>query len=183
MNRRTNILGRLRRWKSGAARYVIAALAVTYWSAAMAPCAMAAMHEAGGALHEATVVHDGPAHHEQHASNGHSHHGHEAHGGSAAAHDHGAPAPAEHCPHCPHAVGSSSAIACDDAQVSCLSVDDLKNAAASHAKDSPQPLVPLLGPAAFTLPPSLASPRASPPLRAAPVALVPLNVRNCVFLI
>jgi len=169
MNPGSSTLARLRRWKAGAGRYVVGAAAVAYLSAGLAPCAMAAQ--------------DAEAAHE-HAAVAHESHGH--HGAGAEHHDH-APLPADErghsCPHCPASTNGDGAIACDDAQVSCLAFEDLTSAAASHAKDSLQPLVPLFGGAAFTLPPPLASPRAPPPLRAAAVPVVPLNVRHCVFLI
>jgi len=178
MSRRTNILARLRRWKTGAARYVVGAVVAAYLSAGVAPCAMADTHAANADVHErASVAQEG------HAQLGrHEHAEHEARHGGGAAHDH-APADdrGEHCPRCPHGA-HGSAIAHDGAVLSCFAVDDLTNVA-SKAKDASQPAAPLLGPAAFTLPPPLASPRVPPPLLAPAGTLVPLNVRHCVFLI
>ena len=184
MKRRTNILARLRRWKTGAARYVVGSFAVAYLAAGVAPCAMAA-NRATESVDAAAREHVGAAH-EDHAvheprADAHAQRGHETHGGTAVAHE-SAPAPAddrsEHCPHC----FSAAEVAHGDDRSSCLAFDDLTNSAASHAKDAPQPLAPSFAAAAFTLPPPLASPRPAP-LRAAGIPPVPLNVRHCVFLI
>ena len=183
MNRRANILSRMRRWKSGAGRYVVGAFAVAYLSAGAAPCAAAGreMHEVHSAVHEHVNVADqNHAAHEQRDPGAHSHHGHEAPGGAVVTHD-SSPAPTDsgsrHCPHCP------AGTAIDDDHSSCLALEDLTNVGASQAKDTLQLLMPLFAPAVFTLPPVLASPRAPPPLRAVGVPPVPLNVRHCVFLI
>jgi hypothetical protein len=184
MNGRTSIIGRLRRWNAGAARYVVGAVAVAYLSTGVAPCAMAS-HAANDTRaaesQHVDVSHAGHAQHDGRDVAEHSRHGHDAHRGFAAAHE-DAPAPVdqrgEHCPHCP----AGTAIAHDSDGLACATLEDLTNVAASHLKDVAQPLAPLLGSAAFTLPPPLASPRA-PPSRAAAVPPVPLNVRHCVFLI
>jgi len=94
-----------------------------------------------------------------------------------------APAPESHCPHCPGALGGAAGIAHGNDHASCAQVEDLANVAAAQVKDSSPPLAIPLVPAAFTLPPPLASPRATPQPRAARVPAVPLNVRHCVFLI
>jgi hypothetical protein len=173
MNDRANILARLRRSKSGAARYVVAAFAVAYFSAGVAPCAMAtprATHDGSAAARQGHAAHE-PLH-----SAAHAHHGHEAHG--ADAHD-GSPEPIQHgnahCPHCPPAAHGD--------ETACVVLEDLKSVAASHAKDAPKPLAPLLAAVAITLPPPHASPWRPPPLRAVQATSVPLNVRHCVFLI
>jgi hypothetical protein len=182
MNDRANILARLRRWKSGAARYVVASFAVAYLSVGVAPCAMAATRatddvstsarESAGVAHEHHVAHE-PRH-----PVAHSQHGHEDHDVAAATHDN-AHAAADHgderCLHCPPGTQGDHA--------ACVALEDLTHAAAAHAKDAPQPLAPLLAPAAFMPPPPLASPWPSPPSYAVRVASVPLNVRHCVFLI
>jgi hypothetical protein len=178
MNRRTNILGRLRRWKAGAARYVVASFAAAYLSAGVAPCAAAASQP----VDDGSAVAIG----QQHSDGAHSQHGHEGHGRMPATHQ-TAPALAEHgsehCPHCPPALEGAAAIAHGNDHSSCAALADLTNVAASHAKDAPQPLMPLFAPAAFTLPPPLASPLAASPSRAVRIPTVPLNVRHCVFLI
>jgi len=164
MNDRVNILVRLRRWKRGAARYVIGSFAVAYLSAGVAPCAMAATR-ATHDMHATSLEHVGVAH---------EHHAH----GVGVAHE-GAPAPADHgrahCPHCPPGTNG------DDA--ACFALEGLSNVAASHAKDAPQPVTPALVAAVFTLPPVPAPPWPPPPLRVARVTSVPLNVRHCIFLI
>ena len=182
MNRRANILGRLRRWKTGAARYVVGLVAVAYLAAGVAPCAMAASRAADDidtVVRDHAVAHEGLAVNEPHAA-AHLQVGHEAHGGNGAPHD-SAPAPANdgdgHCPHC--FSGTTVSHAAD--RSSCVAFEDLANAA-SHAKDAPQPLAPSFAVAAFMLPPPLAPPR-PPPLRAAGIPPVSLNVRHCVFLI
>jgi hypothetical protein len=163
----------LRRWKSGAARYVVASFALAYVSAGVAPCAAAEGEADAGAAgvreHTAAQV-------------GHAHHGHGAHDVAAGADGAGAPTDddAKPCPHCL----AGAAMAHADEHSSCFALEDLTNVAASHAKDAPQPLAPSFGPAPFTLPPPLASPAAAPPLHAASaVPSVPLNVRHCVYLI
>jgi len=165
MNGRANILVRLRRWKRGAARYVIGSFAVAYLSAGVAPCAMAATR-ATHDMHAASPEHTGVAHE------------HHVHGVGVAAHE-SVPAPADHgnthCPHCPPSTHGDHA--------ACVALDDLTNVAASHAKDAPQSIAPLLVPAALTLPPAHASPWPPPPSRVARVPCVPLNVQHCVFLI
>jgi hypothetical protein len=175
MNDRANILARLRRWKSGAARYVVASVAVAYLAAGVAPCAMAANPTPDEPSSAAPEDHRAHAPHHPVA---HAQHGDGAHGAGAATQD-SAPAPAdlgnERCPHCPLGARGDHA--------TCVALEDLTDAAASHAKDAPQPLAPLLASAAFTLPPPLASPWPPPLLRAVRGASVPLNVRNCVFLI
>lgn len=175
MSDRANILGRLRRWKGGAARYVVGSFAVAYLSAGIAPCAMAAARATDNVSAAALVAHEGHAAHDQDAA--HSQHGNETHGAGVATHD--APAPAHdrsgHCPHCPPGAGGDHAV--------CAVFEDLTNAAASHAKDAPQSAAPPLAPAAFTLPPPLASPWPPPPLRVVRGTSVRLNVRHCVFLI
>ncbi|HEY3518446.1 MAG TPA: hypothetical protein VGL98_15460 [Gammaproteobacteria bacterium] len=183
MNRRANILSRMRRWKSGAGRYVVGAVAVAYLSAGAAPCAAAGRetHEVNAAVHEHVIVADqSHAAHEQRDPGAHSHHGHQAHGGAVVTHQ-GSPAPTDsgsrHCPHCPPGAPI------DDDHSSCFALEDLTNVGAAHAKDTSQPLVPLFVPAPFTLPRPLASPRAPPPLLGAGGSPVPLNVRHCVFLI
>ena len=183
MNRRTNILARLRRWKTGAGRYVVGSFAVAYLTAGVAPCAMASRptKDVDTVVREhVDVAHDRHVLHERQGVV-HSQLDHEAHGGTTAAHE-TAPAPAdnrsEHCPHC----FSGTVIAHGDDRSSCFALEDLTNAAASHAKDAPQPFAPSFGPAAYTLPPPLAAAR-PPPLRAVGVPPVPLNVRHCVFLI
>jgi hypothetical protein len=172
MNRRANILRRLRRFKTGGARYVVASFALAYVSVGIVPCAAA----------EVEVDSDAAAVREHTAAQvGHAHHGHEAHNVAAAANGAGAPTDdgARHCPHC--LAGAAMAHAVEHS--SCFALEDLTNVAASHAKDVPQPLAPSFGPAPFTLPPPLASPAASPPSHAAAVPSVPLNVRHCVYLI
>ena len=176
MKHRANILGRLRRWKAGAARYVVASFAAAYLSAAVAPCAAAASPRTDDAK-AITLGHE-------HADAARSQHGHEGHGGMQATHE---TAPSEHgshhCPHCPSALEGATAVAHGNDHSSCAALADLTNVAASHAKDAPQPLVPLYTPAAFTLPPPLASPPTAPPSRAVRIPPVRLNVRHCVFLI
>ncbi|RPI59135.1 MAG: hypothetical protein EHM50_09695 [Lysobacterales bacterium] len=189
MNQRANILARLRRWKSGASHYVVWLFAVAYVSAGVAPCAAAAGRATGDV--DAAVGEHAESAHAGHAERTHRdpvaapHHGHEAQGAPAS--DDTAPAPSdgggEHCPHCPPGFERGAAIAHDDDHSSCSTLEDLTNVAASHAKDAPQPLVPFVGLAAFTLPPPLASPLAPPPFRAARTPSVPLNIRHCVFLI
>lgn len=177
MNRRTNILGRLRRWKGGAARYVVASFAAAYLSAGVAPCAAAASEpmDNGDAV---AMGHEHAAAHSQHAHQGH---------GSMPANPETAPAPDEHgsdhCPHCPSALEGAAAIVHGNDHSSCAALADLTNVAASHAKDASQPLTPLFAAAAFTLPPPLASPPPRAPSRAVRIPTVPLNVRHCVFLI
>jgi hypothetical protein len=103
----------------------------------------------------------------------------------AAAHD-TAPAPAQpgsHCPHCPAALGGAAGVAHANDHASCAALEGLADVAAAHVKDAPPPLAPLLTPAAFALPPPLASPLAAPHSRPAQGPSVPLNVRHCVFLI
>jgi hypothetical protein len=204
MSHRENILARLRRWKSGGARRVVGLVVAAYLSAGLAPCAAApsqaldgtaaAAREQSDVAHGGHVQHRQHAHHDagghvqhaQHDAGGHSQHGH-ADGGMPAVHD-TSPAPAEHggdhCPHCPAALDGAAAIAHGSDHTSCGALEDLANAAASHAKDAPQPSAPPIGFAPFTLPPPLASPLAALPLPAAMRASsIPLNVRHCVFLI
>ena len=175
MSDRANIFARLRRWKRGAARYVVASFAIAYLAAGVAPCAMAATRAADS---QSIVVHEDHPAHQPHHPVAHAQHGHEDHGADVATHD-SAPAPADHgsedCPHCPPGTHGDHG--------SCVALEDLKNVAASHAKDALQPLAPLLAPAAFMLPPPLAWPWPPPPSSAVRVASVPLNVRHCVFLI
>lgn len=165
MNDRANILVRLRRWRRGAARYVIGVFAVAYLSAGVAPCAMAATR----------ATHDMHVTSHEHLGVAHEHH---AHGVGVATHE-SVPAPAdhgsEHCPHCPPGTHG------DD--TACFALEGLTNVAASHAKDASQPVTPALVAAVFTLPPVPAAPWPPPPLRVARVTSVPLNVRHCIFLI
>ena len=175
MSDRANILARLRRSKCGAGRYVVAAFAVAYLSAGVAPCAMAktrATDEVPAVTHEQHAAHE-PAHHAAHAQ-----HGHEAPAARAPAHD-AEQAPAdhenEHCAHCPPGMHGDHA--------ACVALEDLTNVAASHAKDAHKAPAPLLVAAALTLPAPLASPWPPPPLRGVRGAAVRLNVRHCVFLI
>lgn len=199
MSHRANILGRLRRWNTRAARPVAALFAVAYLSAGAAPCAAAPTRASGAAdvaavhdhhaaaAHDATSAHEGhAADHQQGAAAPYSQHGHEGHGAvPAVAHD-TAPPPAEHgshCPHCPAALGGAAAIAHGNDHASCAALEDLTNVAAAHVKDAPPPLAMPLVPAPFTLPPPLASPVGAPPSRAPRMPSVPLNVRHCVFLI
>jgi hypothetical protein len=190
MSRRASILGRLRRLKNGAARYVVAALALAYLSAGIAPCAIAAAQPVGDPLETVRAggehLESAHAHHDERGGSGLDHHGdHGSHdsrdGQGTPVHGDHAPSAQDHgdheCPHCP--AGAASAQSADHS--SCFALEDLTNVAASHAKDVPQPLAPTLACAAVTLPPPLASP--PPPLRAAAIPLVPLNVRHCVFLI
>jgi hypothetical protein len=175
MNDRANILARLRRWKGGAARYVVASFAAAYLGAGVAPCAMAAPR----ATDETSIVaYENHAAQEPRHSAAHEQHGHEAHAADAAA-DHDGPAPVDHskenCPHCPSSAHGDHA--------ACGALEDLTNVAASHVKDAAKPLVPLLMAAPLMLPPALVSPWPPPPLRAVRGASVPLNVRHCVFLI
>lgn len=176
MRDRANILGRLRRWKGGAARYVVGSFAIAYLSAGIAPCAMAATRATDDSSAAALVAHEDHAAHERDAA--HAQHGNATHGDGVATHD-GAPAPAHdrsgHCPHCPPGAGGDHAV--------CAALEDLTNAAASHAKDAPQSAAPPLAPAAFTLPPTFTSPWPPPPLRVVRGTSVPLNVRHCVFVI
>jgi hypothetical protein len=186
MNERANILAPFRRWNAGAARYVVASFAIAYLSAGMAPCAAAASGAAqapGAAVREpGAVTHEAHGTHEQHVPAAHSHAGHESHDGTPSAHDGGASQQGTHCPHCPAAAGGVG-IAHGDDHSSCAVLEDLADVAASQAKAAPPPIAPLPGPAAFTLPPPLASPRAPPPSRAVALPPVPLNIRHCVFLI
>ena len=177
MNHRANILGRLRRWNAGAARYVVASFAVAYLSAGVAPCAAAASQPTDDG--NATAIG------QEHADVGHSQHGHQGHGRTPATPEtETAPAVhgSDHCPHCPSAPEAAAVIAHGNDHSSCATLADLTNVAASHAKDAPQPPMPLFASAAFTLPPPLASPLAAPPSRARGPT-VPINVRHCVFLI
>lgn len=173
MKDRANILARLRRWKSGAARYVVAAFAVAYLSAGVAPCAMAAR-----ATEELGIVgQEDHAAHEPRQPVAHAQHGHETHGAGAAAHESvtALDLANEHCSHCPPGAQGD--------HTTCVALQDLTNVASSHAKDAPQPLSLLLVPAAFMPLPPFAPPWSPPPLRDVRVASVPLNVRHCVFLI
>jgi hypothetical protein len=178
MNRRTNILRHLRRWNAGAARYVVASFAAAYLSVGVAPCAAAASEPKDNG--------DAVAIGHEHADAAHSQHDHEGHGSMPADHE-TVLVPAErgsdHCPHCPSALEGAAAIAHGNDHSSCAALADLTNVAASHAKDPQQPLMPLFAPAAFTLPPPLASPLAAPPSRAVRTPTVRINVRHCVFLI
>ena len=180
MSRRANILARLRSWQTRAARYVVAAFALAYLAVGVAPCATAATPSTGET--PAALQADGhreQAAHGAHATD-HAHVGHAVHGASlqhgdgsrALEHD------GQQCPHCPAGAAMDKA----DSHSSCFALDSLTDAAASQAKDVPQPLSPSFAPAAFTLPPPLPSP-APPLLRAAELARIPLNVRHCVFLI
>jgi hypothetical protein len=188
MSRRRNILARLRRFKSRGAAHVITTFAVAYLLAGVAPCAAASSGAfAGTAIiaEQAEVSQHRHAQHESHDVGAHAQHGH-GDGGLAAPH---VPAPSEHggdhCPHCPAAVEGASAAGHGGDHRSCAALEDLTNAAASHAKDAPQPSAVLIVAAPFTQPPPLASPLlAQPPVIAAIRASnVPLNVRHCVFLI
>lgn len=180
MSRRASILGRLRRLKTGAARYVVAAFGLAYLTAGVAPCATAASQGVGDPL--AVVRADG-----DHAHAAHAHHAHRADSGhdnhGSAVHDDPVPAMPDHgehqCPHCP--AGAGMAQSADHS--SCFVLEDLTSVAASQAKDAPQTLLHSFSSAVFTLPPPLASPAAPLPSRAAAIPPVPLNVRHCVFLI
>jgi hypothetical protein len=179
MSGRSSVLARLRRARAGAGRYVAAVFAVAYLAAGIAPCAAAASATAapGGAPEHARH-----AQHEQHAPHAHehgagsadSHHGHEP-AAMPSHHEDGI----ESCPHCPLDGGAAPG---QDDHSSCAALEDLTNAA-PQAKSASAALAPLLGPAAFTLPPPLASPVAAPPWHRAQRSSVPLNVRHCVFLI
>jgi hypothetical protein len=180
MNGGAYSLTRLRRSSSGAARYVVGLFVVASLSVGVAPCAMAAseaVQAERAASHE--HEHDRDRDHEPRVGVAHAQHAHEGYGVEAGEH---APAPADDgtasCPHCL----AATAGALEDDHSSCFAVPDLTNAAA-QAKDAPQQLAPAFGPPAFTLPPALAAPRAPPPLRRLSVPAVPLNIRNCVFLI
>jgi hypothetical protein len=177
MNGRAYSLAHLRRSTGGAARYVVGLFVVAYLSVAVAPCAMAASQvpsAARTAPHEDVYAHA----HEPPADVAHAQHAHEHHtvggGNVPTPTDQGSP----YCPHCP--AGTAGAHADDHS--SCFALPDLTDAAA-QAKDAPQQLAPALGPPAFTLPPPLAAPRAPPLVRRVSVPPVPLNIRNCVFLI
>ena len=175
MNDRANIIAWLRRWKSGAARHVVASFAVAYLTAGVAPCAMAA---SGATGEPSIVVHEDHAAHEPPHPVAHAQHGHEARDAGATTHD-SAPAPADHgderCPHCPPGAHGDHA--------ACVALEDLTDVTASHAKDAPKPLASPVAAAAFMLPPPLGSPWPPPPLRAVRATAVRLNVRHCVFLI
>src|SRR5688572_33066996 len=122
MNRRANILGRLRRWKAGGARYVIGLVAVTYLAAGVAPCAMAASRAAGDVdtvVREHAVAHEGRAVHETHGA-AHLHDGHAAPGSNAAPHG-SAPAPADRGGHCPHCFSGTDAAHASD-RSSCVAL-------------------------------------------------------------
>jgi hypothetical protein len=176
MNGGAYSLARLRRSSSGAARYVVGLFVVAYLSAGVAPCAMAASQTPGAA---GTAQHEHEHEHEPRAAVVHAQHAHEDHTAEAGEHasaptDDGSP----YCPHCPAGTAGTH----EDDHSSCFALADVTNAAA-QAKDAPQQLAPALGSPAFTLPPPLAAPRAPPPLRRVGVPPVPLNIRNCVFLI
>jgi hypothetical protein len=169
MSSRSSVLVRLRRSRAGAARYVAALFAVAYLAAGVAPCvAAASLPAADGAA-------QGHAHHaHEHAdSAAGSHHGHED--GVPSQHD----GNGENCPHCPLDGGAARG---HGDHSTCAALEDLTNVA-PQAKVAPPALAPPLSPAAFTLPPPLASPPANPPWRSARLSSVPLNVRHCVFLI
>ena len=176
MNRRVSLIGRLRRIKSGAARCVVTSFAVAYLSAGVAPCAMAATRavDEPSARQHAHIAHD-HAGRQPADSIAHSQHGHDV---VAATFDGGA-APADegngHCPHCPPGA--------QDDHAACVALEELTNVAASSVKDVPQPHAPTLVAAVLMLPPLTVGPWPPPPLRAARVASVPLNVRHCIFLI
>jgi hypothetical protein len=86
--------------------------------------------------------------------------------------------------HCPHCLGDGGVAGThDDDHASCSALEDLTDVAVSQAKAAPPALGPLLGPAAFTLPPPLASPVAPVPSCAVRAPLVAINIRHCVFLI
>jgi hypothetical protein len=179
MNGGAYSLARLRRSSSGAARYVVGLFVVAYLSVGVAPCAMAASEavQADRAVsHELEHAHE----HEPRVAVAHSQHAHEHHAAEAGEHAPTSPTDSgtAYCPHC--LAGTASTHAADHS--SCLALPDSTNAAA-HAKDAPPQLAPALGPRAFTLPPPLAAPRARPPSRRVSVPPVPLNIRNCVFLI
>ena len=165
MNDRASILVRLRRWKRGAARYVIGSFAGCYLSAGVAPCAMATTR----------ATHDTHAASPEHAGVAHEHH---AHGVGVATHE-SVPAPADldraHCPHCPPGTNGHDA--------GCFALEGLTNVAASHAKDASQSVTQALVAAVFAPLPLPAAPWPPPPLRVARVTSVPLNVRHCIFLI
>jgi hypothetical protein len=165
MSDRANVLVRLRRWKCGAARYVIGSFAVAYLSVGVAPCALATTQ----------ATHDMHATSPERVGVVHEHH---AHGVGVATHE-SLPAPADHgrahCPHCPPGAHG------DDA--ACFALEGLTNVASSHAKDTPQPVAPALVAAVLTLPPLPAAPWPPPPLCVARVTSVPLNVWHCIFLI
>jgi hypothetical protein len=183
----TNILGRLRRWKTGGGRHVLGLLTVAYLSAGVAPClAMAhpvAPKPAAVARVQAGSGHEGHAAHEHRDPDALFHDDRAAHA-TPAAHEH-ATAPADdrgkHCPHCFADADGGAAIPHDDDHAACSALEGSTDVAASQAKDAPQPAAPVLGPAPFTLPPPLASPAA--PSRAVRSLPVTLNIRHCVFLI
>jgi hypothetical protein len=185
MNDRTSILGLLRRWKTGAARYVVGAFAVAYLSAGVAPClavaSRAAVDPAGTARNVEVPSHEANAVHGRGGFDAHAHHGHETHAGTVPAHDEVTDdGRSAHCPHCLGDGGAANAP--DGDHASCSALDDFTDVAVPQGKVLPA-LAPSLGPAAFTLPPPLASPVGPVPSRAVRVPLVPINVRHCVFLI
>jgi hypothetical protein len=172
MNGGTYSLARLRRSSSGAARHVVGLFVVAYLSAGVAPCTMAASQ----AAQADRTAHEHEHEHESQAALAHTQHAHEAQTAeqAPAPHDNGSP----YCPHCPAGTAGTH----EDDHSSCFAVADVTNAAA-QAKDAPQQLAAAFGLPVFTLPPPLAAPRAPPPLRRVSVPPVPLNIRNCVFLI
>jgi hypothetical protein len=184
MKDRRNILGSLRRWRAGAARHVVGAFVVAYLAAGIAPCVAAAGRapvDAAAAVRNAEVVlHEGSGSHG--GFDLHAHPGHETDAAALSGHDQASDdGRSAHCPHC---LGDAGAVrAHDDDHASCSALEDLTDVAVSQTKAAPPALAPLLGPAAVTLPPPLASPVAPVPSRAVRAPLVAINIRHCVFLI
>jgi hypothetical protein len=179
MKSRSNVLLRLRRWKTGAARHIVASFVVAYLLAGVVPCSAAAspaMDDINAAVNE--HVAGAHADHGQHAE--FAHHGHEDYDSAASQSSSTRPHDrTERCPHCP----AGTAVEHASSLSSCRALEDLGKASASHAKDDQPPPSPSFVNAAFTLPPPLASPAPPPRLRGARVSAVPLNVQHCVFLI
>jgi hypothetical protein len=131
-----------------------------------------AMHDHVAEMHDHAAQQSSaaePAHHHDHGG-----------GLEAAADD----ASSRHCQHCPVNANDGAGVPHDDGHSACAALEEVTNGAVPQAKDTLQTAAPLLSPAAFTLPPPLASPLGAPaPARTRLSASVPLNVRHCVYLI
>jgi hypothetical protein len=190
-----HLLARIRRLRNRGARYVAAAFGVAYLSAALAPCVAAAGTDSSPAgteilehsmhVHVPPVGHEGQHGHEAPRVDAVPHHGHDLHGDMQAAHAVEETGPqSSHCPHCPDGLPSGAAMMHDSVHATCSLADALTDLAAVKANDAPEAYVaPIVLPAAFVLPPPLASPLAPPARSAARAPSVALNVRHCVFLI
>lgn len=176
MNRRQSILAVLRRQRDRLGRFVVAAFAVASFTASGAPCfAMTSVQTHADDQAVTTHAH-GSDHHGSSMDHGHA--------GHPAGHDDGSQPPGS--PYCPHCLSAAAMPGHElsSAHSFCSAFDETVDQASCSA--SPSFAKHVLLAATFALPPPLVfhpPPRPSPRVAASRASPIPLNLRNCVFLI